>query len=145
MNKIVCISHDAGRTGAPILLIQILKWLKKEKGSLIQIVLINGGELEGEFKTIGNVTLINRPGTLFHRLVARVSRRVLHRLIGYENRSRFKSALDRFRPDVIYANTSVSLAFLAGYEFVRKYPVLCHVHELEFIIENLVGKKRFAN
>src|SRR5258708_1007590 len=85
MNKILFISHDAARTGAPILLIQILKWLRKESGSLIQIVLINGGELEPDFKALGKVIVINRPNNLFYRLVERVSRRVLIKILDLEN------------------------------------------------------------
>jgi glycosyltransferase involved in cell wall biosynthesis len=145
MNKILFISHDAARTGAPILLIQILRWLRREKVSLIQIVLINGGELEPEFKALGRVIVINRRKNLFYRLVERVSRKVLIKILDVENRLRFKLALSRFRPDIIYANTAISLVFLASFNFIRRYPVLCHVHELEFIIENLAGKRQFMN
>ena len=57
--KILFISHEATRTGAPILLLNFLNWLKKNSDIEIEILFKeskgNKGALINEFKTLGNV------------------------------------------------------------------------------------------
>ena len=53
--QIVIISHDATKTGAPLLALNITKTLKKNFNKEVIIVLIQGGPLEEEFKKYGLV------------------------------------------------------------------------------------------
>ena len=50
-SKVLFVSHDASRTGAPILLLNFLKWLKENTEISFITLLKQGGVLEPEFRT----------------------------------------------------------------------------------------------
>lgn len=59
MKKILFISHDASRSGAPFVLLFFMRWLKQNAGNIqMDILLIEGGPLEEEFKKLCGKTLI---------------------------------------------------------------------------------------
>ena len=51
-HKVLFISHDASRTGAPIVFLHLLRWLRENTTIGIGILLKRGGELENEFNDI---------------------------------------------------------------------------------------------
>ncbi len=55
--KVLFISHDASRTGAPIVLLNLLKWFKTNTDIPFQILLKKGGVLEPDFKAIAHPLL----------------------------------------------------------------------------------------
>jgi glycosyltransferase involved in cell wall biosynthesis len=59
-NKILFISHDATRTGAPILLLNLAKLLLKFKEYEITFLLKNGGALESDFSIIAPTFLLKK-------------------------------------------------------------------------------------
>ena len=50
MGDIVFVSHTADRTGAPLLLLNFLRWYKTQGRPDFLVVLIEGGDLEAEFR-----------------------------------------------------------------------------------------------
>jgi hypothetical protein len=52
MKRIVIISHDSSLTGAPILLLNLLKLIKTQNKYDILTVLHRGGKIEEEFKKL---------------------------------------------------------------------------------------------
>ncbi len=56
--KVCVIIHEASATGAPILLLNLLHFLKKERGCQFYIILLRGGVLEHSFKDLGDVIII---------------------------------------------------------------------------------------
>ena len=51
MTKILFISHDASRTGAPMVLLHLLNWLRINKpGIQVDLLVLSGGNLESELK-----------------------------------------------------------------------------------------------
>ncbi|NCC50793.1 MAG: glycosyltransferase [Spartobacteria bacterium] len=50
--KILFISHDAHRNGAPIVFLHFLRWFQEHGGLPFEILLKNGGELEPEFSAL---------------------------------------------------------------------------------------------
>ncbi|MEI6632882.1 MAG: hypothetical protein WCP22_03575, partial [Chlamydiota bacterium] len=55
--KVLFISHDARRMGAPILLLNFLRWFKEHAGIPFEILLGDDGELRPEFEALAPVTL----------------------------------------------------------------------------------------
>ena len=53
--KLLFVSHEAGRTGAPICLLNYLRWLKNNTEVSFDILLLRGGSLETEFASLGNI------------------------------------------------------------------------------------------
>src|SRR5689334_15759774 len=58
--KVVFISHDASRTGAPIVLLHLLNWIKQNTGVEFLIIMGNGGELEDRFHALGEAHVWNQ-------------------------------------------------------------------------------------
>lgn len=57
MTKIIFISHEASRTGAPILLLRLMQALKNDQNISIVTILRNGGELQDQFEKLGKTYL----------------------------------------------------------------------------------------
>lgn len=53
--KLLFVSHEASRTGAPICLLNYLRWLKNNTELSFDILLLRGGSLESEFARLGNI------------------------------------------------------------------------------------------
>ena len=72
--KVLFISHDATRTGAPTVFLHFLKWVKANTDISFRILLGNGGDLESEFKAVAPVMLFNREISSLSGLARRASR-----------------------------------------------------------------------
>ena len=57
--QILFISHDASRTGAPILLLNFLRWFKQNTDIPFRIILAKTGELEPYFKELAPTFVFN--------------------------------------------------------------------------------------
>jgi hypothetical protein len=79
MNRILFIGHEADRTGAPIVLLHYLQWLKKNKPHYeIDLLLLRSGDLEEEYRKVANVYLLakNETPSIFQRLTSRLKAKV---------------------------------------------------------------------
>jgi glycosyltransferase involved in cell wall biosynthesis len=125
------ISHDASRTGAPILLLHYLKWLWARREYDFDVLLLKGGDLQREFEAVAPTTVLSRHSSLPTRWL---TERVRARLVTARLRAR--------RFDVVYANTVVTgghaIDIAAG-----RCPVVWHIHEMDFSIRELAGPTRF--
>ena len=55
--KILFVSHYAGRSGAPSVLLQVQQWLKEHTDIAFETVLLDGGGLLNDFRNISKTTL----------------------------------------------------------------------------------------
>jgi glycosyltransferase involved in cell wall biosynthesis len=123
--KTLFLSHDASRTGAPLLLLALLRWIRDQSDVSFRIVLKNGGDLEHDFAATGPCTNLRwgqyprRRGGLFGPL-----RRPL--------RSPPLPPVDDV--DLLYSNTITNGAVTAALAASGR-PVITHVHELENCID----------
>jgi glycosyltransferase involved in cell wall biosynthesis len=142
-HKILFISHSADRTGAPIVFLNFLRWLKDNTNIIFEILLRTGGVLHSDFKAMAPTTIYNPPNfsnRLFYKFIGR---------LGYRNHGSkryVQHLLDTYKTsqiDLIYCNSVTNgeiLHNLAG----LKCPVICHVHELDYWIHNC-GPNNFEN
>ena len=146
MKKILFISHDAGRTGAPRSLLFLLKWLKANSDLEFRVLLKNGGELQSEFQSFGlidnfNPQIIQNRNNFANKILKKVySHQIMRR--NYLQDLQKKIISENF--DLVYANTIANgevLEFLSGF---LDCPVICHVRELEQMISHHVGKEIFT-
>lgn len=132
MNKILFVSHDASRTGAPILFLNFIRWFKENSPIPFEILLKSGGELEPVFAQLGKCTIYenepvhlkNRPGHFKNKWWPIWNKRV-----------QFISRYRRAGIGLIYSNTITNgeiLHLLSG----LKCKVITHVHELENYIHS---------
>ncbi len=141
--KILFISHDASRTGAPIILLNFLKWFKANTNIPFQILLKKGGELESEFKAIAPVSAFPENEPKQTRLLTHIMSRMKAKLgIRKLQLKLLKKKLIQDNIGLIYANTVTNGEIL---EFLSELncPIICHVHELNWTIEAFLGIKAF--
>jgi glycosyltransferase involved in cell wall biosynthesis len=160
MKKILFISHDASRAGAPLVLLHFLQWLQKEgKKIKMDIVFLKGGDLMSDFNKVSqncyDLAKIKKEKSFLNKMYSYVLNKlivntyslskkrshvnkiyiyVLHKLNDNSD-SLFKS-IAKNEYDVIYANTIVSVPLgtkLKG--FSKNDPkLIVHIHELNTAI-----------
>ncbi len=142
--KVLFISHDALRTGAPIILLDFLKWFKNHSEIPFQILLRKGGELEPEFQALAPVSVFDEKQFLGNRWYKRaVLVPGFQRFINLGHFNRLKRELIHEDIGLIYSNTITNgevLKFLSD----LKCPVITHVHELEYWIGRMGPNNRAA-
>lgn len=137
MNKILFISHDASRTGAPLLLLNLLRWIKNNTQLNFDILLLSGGELEVEFEKLGKVY---KPNTKPVSLRKQIVDRLLRKLNLLTENKKFRIYFNNEKTEdysVIYGNTIVSISVFE--QLFNKFPnayFILHVHELYSITRN---------
>lgn len=132
--RVLFVSHDASRTGAPILLLRFLRWLRANTKIEFEVVFRLGGELLGEFAGLAPVWHAEPYDGRLARATMGVARRLgltsspddvaMRRMIGEISKRPF---------GLIYSNTVTNgrlVSRLAG----LGCQVLTHVHELEWNI-----------
>lgn len=140
-NNLLFISHQASRTGAPIVLLHLLRWLKQHTPYQLVVLLQEGGEMEPEFRELGETLLWEPPmatGGIWQQRLRRVSQHTAR------HQRRVQERLRQLAPALIYANTVVSADLALLLKPVLNCPVVCHVHELATVIDAFIGAERFT-
>lgn len=131
---ILFVSHDAGRTGAPIVLLHFLRWLKAHDLVKIELLLIHGGELEKEFEACGRSFIWHEYGVLKGR-IQQMREIVFPPNNTYTKRqTQYLNSLKQKGIDLIYLNTVASNSLLPALKQSINCRVICHVHENEYTI-----------
>lgn len=133
--KILFISHDASRTGAPILLLNFLKWFKQNSQIPFKILLGRGGPLESEFADLAPTMRLDQPPR------RSLSQKVLSRLGFQKPANPLEQWLAQDEIGLIYSNTITNHQALSALSFLQ-CPVISHIHELESWIYRS-GKQNF--
>ena len=133
-NKVLFISHDASRTGAPIVFLHLLRWLKANSNLEINILLLADGPLKQDFEAIGK-TFLWDPDPTEPGLKKLLIRKILKRDITVNPRYFVPFGLRNVKYDLIYANTVASHHALPFLKQFYKSKVISHVHENEYTIK----------
>jgi glycosyltransferase involved in cell wall biosynthesis len=137
MKRILFIGHDASRSGAPIVLLQLLRWLKNNKASFeVDLMLLSGGELEKDYRKVANVYVSPQ----------QEGQGIVRRLI-----ARLNGSIPRSGPwvpyyknyDTVVGNTAVTLEHVKYFK-QRGVRTISWLHELDYAISVLIGKDRFV-
>jgi glycosyltransferase involved in cell wall biosynthesis len=127
MKKLLFISHDAHLAGAQILLLNLLRWLKKNHSEEIKfdVLLTGGGDLTTDFESIA---------TVYKMPTLKKEANSLEKIIYKLKLIFFSNMVSNKKYDLIYNNT-FSNGFLLSVLKLNKTPVITHVHELEYWIK----------
>ena len=125
--KILFITHEASRTGAPIVLLHFLKWLRFNTQSKFDTLCLRSGEMVGDFQRQSRVFILKEESLLF-RLIRKASRVKSER---WNPLSMITARLANNEYEVIYSNTALSLrAAVLIARFAKRRPRLIgHIHE----------------
>lgn len=122
--RILFISHDASRTGAPILLLNLMRWIRQHTSWDLDVLLPCGGELQGEFDKLGNTLMLPMWSPEWN--VTAVRDRLARR--------RMLSRLKAGDWSLVYSNTATNGETLKILGDQR--PVVSHIHELATTIRS---------
>lgn len=134
--KVLFIGHAASRSGAPILLLQFLAWLKTNSNLRFDAKVVLDGPLLEDMRAVAPTEVIDK--------VPSVSARVARKLVGADRWSErgnktFQRAVARGAYDLVYVNTIVPAREI-GLISALGIPIVCHVHELDFAMMQMVGE-----
>jgi len=136
--RILFISHDASRTGAPIVLLKLLQELKKEKDIYFELLLLKDGELKQEFEKICKVHI-----ELFHPIgIKEKIKNFLRRILG--KGIPIPSFLTDNKFDLVYANTILTLRTAVLINDMYHIPFITHLHESKSMIKAIVDDETFV-
>jgi glycosyltransferase involved in cell wall biosynthesis len=129
---ILFIGHNAGRGGAPVLLLELIREFSRQSEMPFAVLLNKGGPLEEQYKAAGD-TYIWQPefGSANNVFVNRLTRQWIVGIIQAWRQFRIRRALRGC--SVIFANTIANGGLLSELG-LSKSPVITYVHELEAAI-----------
>jgi glycosyltransferase involved in cell wall biosynthesis len=147
MKKVLFVSHTAGRTGAPMVLLHLLRWLKANTDLQFQLLLLIDGDLRADFEALCPVHLFHDWQIPERNLLTRTGHRILNQL---KLRPSFreiyltslKQTLASANFDALYVN-SVASAELTHWLADLHLPTFLHIHELEYGIRTFAGLDHF--
>ena len=138
--KILFISHDAHRTGAPIVFLHLLNWLKKNSDIEIHILLKSGGPLESDFQQFQKMHIWKLPDKS-KNLLNKIEGKLIDKTKNHHQKIIKSLVKEDF--DLIYANSVASTPVLMALKNHLKAPIWLHVHELSMAINQYCGNELF--
>lgn len=134
MTKIIFISHGASRSGAPLYLLNLAKWININYNVRCLFLLETGGELENEFKILGETIVWKShytSTTTIEKIISKTGVKNLYSIF----QTRILKNISDFNPDLVVSNTIVSnkLAFLLKRQL--SCPFVAIYHEMKFSAE----------
>ena len=127
MKKILFISNEAYRTGAPLVLLSLLRELKnREPDSELFVLQLKDGPMEDEFLQVANTYICKFDHNEGWRRF--VPYRIRKRISQWE----YRRWLKRPHFDLIYANTIASVEKAVELKKILNIPILAHIHEMEY-------------
>lgn len=143
MKRILFIGHEAERTGAPIVLLHLLRWLKEQHtGIEAEVLLLRDGELREAYARVASVYVV--PKSMLPEIAAR-GLRFLRRKLGLRKRLNIPDLVP-FRKDydLVVGNTVGSLEHLALFK-ERGLRTVSWIHEMRSVITSFFPEPgRFA-
>lgn len=132
MNKFLFVSHNATRTGAPIVLYNLIKWIKENKQDKVEVWFLEGGEMVEEFERLCHCRILHKNQR--NRLVT-ISKRVINRLSGQN--IFLKKKLKRIEQfDTVIFNTINSLKIIPFIDDRKKKFWISYLHEQPLSLNN---------
>jgi glycosyltransferase involved in cell wall biosynthesis len=136
--KVLFISHDGSATGAPFVLLELIRRIRPELELGSTVLFKRRGPLVSEFSKYARVLFWPTAASSWIEVL--VNR--MNSLLG--RKSRFRRAVLKLmiragRFDLVYVNTVDSLDLLSDLAGSYSCPVVCHVHELQYAIESYCG------
>ncbi len=141
--RILFITHDSTRTGAPLVLLYLMQWIKENKKEVeFELLDLKGGEIHENFVDISkNTYLITNKKSKSHFF--NFFKKAYYKVKGTNEKSIIENKilknLKKNDYDIIYANTVLSLGIASKIKAQDlKAKLIIHVHELDVVIKSLV-------
>lgn len=140
MKKLLFITHEASRTGAPFVILFFLQWLQKHYPKFeVSVLTLKDGELEPELKEAcaHYYSLSQYQEKTNNTIVNKIANK-LGLLKPLKNQSALVRLLVTEKFDVVYANTIPTMSIANNISVqCEKTKLIVHVHELSAIMKIL--------
>lgn len=140
-NKVLFISHEATRTGAPIVLLHLLKWLKSNTPLQFDILLLNDGPLRPNFEALGKTQIVQQIANQ-HSYTNRLKSKLFEQPADIVKKAIDKLAVYKY--SLIYGNTILSLPWLNAFKERLAAKTICCIHELPYALNYCFGHNYLA-
>lgn len=144
--KILVISHEASLSGAPILVLSLLKKLKNErKNYTIDVLLLRAGQLYEDFAKLSDqkimvATYYNQSLSFVNRNFKKFQAAFFPKQETKEERiEKITGKLLQNNYDLVYANTAETLVWTIPF-YKKNIPTIVAIHELTFGMESAYSK-----
>lgn len=152
--RILFISHDASRTGAPMLLKHLLVWIRDNRPELkIDVLILQEGALDTDFKTLSDgyfnfSDYEKSKKNIFDTIYRKISKQLIKYnfdIHSHTTESLKEVQLSQFlihiahqnQYDIIYANTALTIqsALKIKNNSLLKPKVFANIHELDVVLK----------
>ncbi|MFD2823322.1 glycosyltransferase [Lacinutrix iliipiscaria] len=136
--KLLFINHSAEKTGAPIVLLHFLKWLKQNKTVEFDVLSLKNGNLLDDFTAVSNQHFFNRKEETFSSKAIQILKKELN--INKDQKIKYPQkkldAIAKNNYDLIYANSvvSVPVSVYIKNKSASSPKLINHLHELNLTI-----------
>lgn len=140
MKRILFIGHEASRSGAPMILLHFLEWLKENDSPFEADLLLlqGGGDLTEEYRKAANVYVLPKAETPH----------LIRRGLGFlKKKIKRQPQFPKLKPftqnyDAVLGNTVISLEYLKLFK-QKGFQTISWLHELDFAV-NLFSQEKFV-
>jgi hypothetical protein len=136
-SRVLFLCHSASRNGATILLLDLLRWLKRETKYDIQVLVNGRGALLDELRAVGPTRVWRSPAFFLEAFPRKWKAALGPRLEALCLRGFSRGR----RYDLVYANTSATWQHVAALG-KSAGAVLWHIHELGYALRLTIGERR---
>ena len=136
--RVLFVSHEATRTGAPKVLLSVLRWARANTDLSFEVLLRRGGPLQDDFAAVAPIHVFDQrpPNAWSARLERELGRGALQTPVLRVARSAGRHRLRHLTGfDVVYLNSAVSASVIDLLAAPRRM-MISHIHELEIQLEH---------
>lgn len=140
-NVVLIVSNNASRTGAPILLLKLLQWIKKQSTLQFIFIMDSGGELLDEYKSMGEVFLlrnIKKPvytNAPIKQFLTKAGRKIFNRDDQFYTTAFLKKLSQEHNIELVLSNTAINGIILGELKKVISAKIITYVHEGERLLD----------
>jgi glycosyltransferase involved in cell wall biosynthesis len=133
--KVLFICHDASRTGAPIVFLHLLRWLKNNTALQMTILVKDDGDMIDQFQAIAATYVLNprMSDSFVKRQYDKIYKKIKHTS---PEQAGILKEVNKTKYDLVYTNTVVCHELLPLLSPYQNCPFVSHIHENEFTIRN---------
>lgn len=139
MKKILFIAHETNRTGAPTMLLYLLKWLKQQQPEInISLLVLKKGALLDDFKAVVD-ECYELESQIKNSIFKKIVQKLFKSNISLIQKDNLLKQLANQQFDLVYSNTVVAIPY--GHKiksYNNKIKHIAHIHELNVIISQLL-------
>jgi glycosyltransferase involved in cell wall biosynthesis len=135
--RVLFLSHDAARTGAPLAVLHLLEWVRTNTDWQVTVLLGAGGDLQRRFEALVPTFVWDLPAD--ERLGQRLIRGIRTRAgLSHPSRERLLREFARHNFAGVYAGSADTARIIPALQSSAAAPVVCHVRELEYVLTRYV-------